>query len=147
MTSNTIHSSQGPGAQAETSELVKSQPAGRAVPEWVGKTPDTPVPPRVKLRVFEAYGGRCYLSGRKIMAGEKWQVEHKLCLALGGENRESNLAPALVAPHAEKTRQDVAMKAKADRVRKKHLGIWQSPSRKIPSPVDPWGRGRRKQNG
>ena len=25
----------------------------RSVAEWVGATPDTPVPPRVRLRVFE----------------------------------------------------------------------------------------------
>lgn len=105
----------------------------RSVPEWIGATPDTAIPARVKLRVFEAYGGRCYLSGRKIMPGDTWQMEHKLCLALGGENRESNLAPVLTAPHAEKTRNDVAMKSKADRVRKKHLGIWPGPLRKMPN--------------
>lgn len=42
---------------------------GRSVPEWIGASPDTPVPPRVRARVFEAYGGICYRSGRKIMAG------------------------------------------------------------------------------
>lgn len=95
----------------------------RAVDEWIGKNDDTPVPPRVKLRVFNAYGGVCYLSGRKIMPGERWEVEHKLALSLGGENRESNLAPALAAPHKVKTASDMKQKAKNDRVRKKHLGI------------------------
>lgn len=95
----------------------------RDVPEWVGATDDTPVPPRVKLRVFEAYGGRCYLSGRKIMAGDKWEVEHKLAIILGGQNRESNLAPALVAPHRVKTDADLAVKSKIARTRAKHLGI------------------------
>ena len=41
---------------------------GRAVPEWIGATPDTKVPERVRLRVFNAYGGVCYLSKRKIRA-------------------------------------------------------------------------------
>lgn len=106
---------------------------GRSVPEWVGKTPDTPAPARVRLRVFEAHGGRCYLSGRKIMPGDAWELEHKRALSLGGENRETNLAPALKDAHRAKTADDVARKAKADRVRKKHLGIWPAPIRKLQS--------------
>lgn len=97
---------------------------GRAVPEWIGAKPETPVPLRVKLRVFERYGGRCYLSGRRIGAGDKWDVEHRVALTLGGENRERNLAPALVAPHREKTAADVAAKSKAARTRAKFLGVW-----------------------
>ena len=31
----------------------------RSVPEWVGRTDDTPVPPRVRLRVLERFGRRC----------------------------------------------------------------------------------------
>lgn len=106
----------------------------RAVPEWIGKTDDTPVPPRVRLRVFERYGGRCYLSGRKIMSGDRWDVEHIKAISLGGENRESNLAPALTAPHKIKTRADRAAKKKADRIRKRHLGI------KSPRKITRWRR-------
>lgn len=100
----------------------------RKVEEWIGKTPDTPAPPRVRLRVFERHNGICYLSGRKIMPGDKWQLEHPQALINGGENRESNLAPALVEPHKVKTAKDVKQKAKNDRVRKRHLGI-KKPSR------------------
>jgi len=95
----------------------------REVPEWIGKTPDTPAPPRVRLRVFERHNGICYLSGRKIMAGDKWEIEHPQAIINGGENREANLAPALVEPHKVKTAEDVKQKAKNDRVRKRHLGI------------------------
>ena len=95
----------------------------REVAEWIGRTPDTPAPPRVRLRVFERYNGLCYLSGRKIMPGDKWQLEHPHALINGGENRESNLAPALVDAHKVKTAEDVKQKAKNDRVRKRHLGI------------------------
>jgi len=109
----------------------------RKVPEWIGKTPDTPAPPRVRLRVFERHNGICYLSGRKIGAGDKWQLEHPLAIINGGENRESNLAPALVEPHKEKTAEDVKQKAKNDRVRKRHLGI------KKPRTIRAW----RKFNG
>ncbi|MEL6411688.1 MAG: HNH endonuclease [Pseudomonadota bacterium] len=95
----------------------------RSVPEWIGRTPDTPAPPRVRLRVFEAHGGTCYLTDRKIRPGDDWDLEHITALCNGGENRENNLAPALKSAHQEKTKQDVAQKAKNDRVRKKHLGI------------------------
>ena len=96
---------------------------GRSTPEWIGKTPDTPIPPRVRLRVFEAHNGICGLTGQKITAADKWDCDHITALKLGGENRESNLQPALRAAHRKKTAQDVAIKAKNERVRKKHLGI------------------------
>lgn len=106
---------------------------GRSVPEWIGATPDTAIPARVRLRVFEAYGGVCYLSKRKIRPGEKWEAEHIIALTNGGENRERNLAPALVEPHKAKTANDVAIKAKTDSIRKKHLGIKSANTRKIQS--------------
>ena len=95
----------------------------RSVKEWIGATDDTPAPPRVRDRVFIRDGGVCHLSGRKIRPGEKWELEHKVALCNGGQNRESNLAPALVLPHREKTKQDRRVKAKTDKVRKRHLGI------------------------
>lgn len=95
----------------------------RAVDEWIGATDDTPVPPRVKLRVFEAYGGRCYLSGRKIMPGDKWDAEHIVAIINGGENRERNLAPALKGPHKVKTAADLKTKSKTARMKAKHLGV------------------------
>lgn len=103
----------------------------RALPEWVGATPDAKVPPRVRLRIFEAHGGVCALTGRKIRPGDKWDLDHKQALANGGEHRETNLQPVLHDAHVEKTKADVAQKAKDDRVRKRHLGIWESRS-KIP---------------
>lgn len=113
--------------------VVREPDAGRSVPEWRGKTPDTPVPDTVKLRVFRRYKGRCYLSGRKIGAGDAWEVEHIQALGLGGENRETNLAPALVEPHKEKTRQDRQSMAKADRIARKHTGIWPKSKARIKS--------------
>lgn len=95
----------------------------RAVPEWIAEHDNQKVPKRVRLRVFDAHGGICALSGRKIKAGEKWELDHKDALIKGGEHRESNLQPVLKAPHKAKTARDVAQKAKNDRVRKKHLGI------------------------
>jgi 5-methylcytosine-specific restriction protein A len=107
----------------------------RTVPEWIGATPDTPVPRAVKLRVFHRYQGVCYLSGRKIRPGDKWDAEHvkPLRSALPGEphlNRESNLAPALQDAHREKTSAENSDGAKADRIWAKHNGTW--PKSKTP---------------
>ncbi len=109
----------------------------RTVAEWIGATDDAKVPDSVKVRVFERYGGKCYLSGIKIEAGMAWELEHIVALCNGGEHRESNFAPALVAPHKDKTRADRRVKAKNDRVRKKHLGL------KKPRKITRW----RKFNG
>lgn len=97
---------------------------GRTLPEWIGKTPDAKIPARVRVRVFERHGGRCHLSGRKIMAGEPWDCDHVVALINGGEHCESNLAPALRSKHREKTAEDVAVKSKTHRMRAKHLGQW-----------------------
>jgi 5-methylcytosine-specific restriction endonuclease McrA len=111
----------------------------REVPEWIGKTDDTPAPPRVRLRVFEAHGGVCHITGQKIMPGDKWELDHIVALVNGGENRETNLAPALSSAHKAKTAQDVAQKAKDRRVRAKHVGAApQSKSRLPGAKNSPW---------
>lgn len=102
---------------------MMSVPGERSVPEWIGATPDTPVPPRVKLRVLKRFGYRCYLTGIEIKPGDKWDAEHVLAIINGGENRESNLAPALKVAHAGKTKVDLAIKAKRDKSQKKRFGI------------------------
>ena len=93
----------------------------RSVPEWIGSTPDAKIPDRVKLRIFDREQGRCWISGRKIMPGEPWDLDHKVALINGGEHRESNLFPALRDKHREKTRGDVAEKAAIYATRKRHL--------------------------
>lgn len=101
----------------------------RAVPEWIGKAPDTPIPPRVKLRVFERDGGRCKECTRKVGPGHMpFQIDHATAIINRGENRESNLQVLCSHCHAIKTGQDVAEKSKVARVRSKHLGI-KKPSR------------------
>ena len=95
----------------------------RSVEIWVGKTHDSAIPARVRLRVFEREGGRCWLSGRKIRPGEPWDLDHKVALINGGSHSEDNLAPALRDKHRLKTAEDVAEKAVVARKRTKHLGI------------------------
>lgn len=97
---------------------------GRAVKEWIGKTPDSRPPPHVRLRIFDRYDGVCHWSGIKIRPGDHWDVDHVQALCNGGENRESNMAPILCGkPHKEKTAKDVAEKAAVYRKRSAHLGL------------------------
>lgn len=100
----------------------------RAVKEWIGKTPDAKVPPRVRLRIWERENGTCHLTGRKILAGDEWDLDHKIALINGGEHRESNLFPALRDKHREKTKQDVAEKAKVAAIKKRDIGIRKEPT-------------------
>lgn len=104
----------------------------RAVPEWVGKTPDSKPPAHVRVRIFDAHGGKCHIAKRKIRIGEDWDLDHVTALINGGENRESNLAPALRDKHREKTARDVAEKSRNYRKRAKHIGAF-APRKKIQS--------------
>lgn len=114
---------------------------GRKVDEWIGSSPDAAIPPRVRLRVFERYGGTCQLTGRKIMPGDKWDLDHVKPLAMGGEHRESNLQPVLKSAHIEKTKHDVAELAKARRLAAKHAGIEKRKGKPMPgSKASGWKR-------
>lgn len=103
----------------------------RSVDEWIGKTDDSAVPPRVRVRRFDAFGGICYLSGIKIRPGMKWELHHIIALINGGQHRESNLAPVLYDAHKKQTRLDVAEKKMLNRKRSKHIGVKKA-SRPIP---------------
>ena len=104
----------------------------RTVAEWIGKTPESKIPDRVKLRIVLAQEDKCALSGQKFRPGDKIEYDHKIALINGGENRESNLQAVLATEHKKKTAQDVSQKAKNDRVRKKHFGINSGPRSVIP---------------
>jgi 5-methylcytosine-specific restriction protein A len=93
----------------------------RSVSEWIGKNDDSVPPPRVRIRVWEKWNGRCHITGRRIYPGDKWELDHIKPLIMQGENRESNLAPALTHAHREKTRDEVKIKAKVARARGKHI--------------------------
>lgn len=102
----------------------------RSVPEWIGKTPDTPTPARVKLRILAEQFDFC-LCGAIFGARCKPEFDHIIALINGGENRQSNIEALCKSCHAIKTGADVAEKSKVARVRKKHLGI-AKPKRPMP---------------
>jgi 5-methylcytosine-specific restriction enzyme A len=112
----------------------------RNVEEWIGKTDDQAIPPRVRLRVFERTSGNCAECTRRLQPGG-WACDHIVALVNGGQHRESNLRALCNEPcHSSKTAQDVAEKSKVRRKRAKHVGIKRS-GRKIPGSV---GTGIRK---
>jgi hypothetical protein len=86
----------------------------------------------------------CQETGRKIAAGEAWDCDHTIALINGGEHREGNLRPVLRAAHRAKTKDDVALKAKTARVRKKHIGLAKA---KCPLPGSKASRWKRKISG
>lgn len=100
----------------------------RTVKEWIAKHDNEKIPPRVRLRVFANHNGKCHISGRTIRAGEPWECNHIVALVNGGEHRETNLAPALVDKHREKTKEDVAEKSRVYRKAAKNICI-RKPSR------------------
>lgn len=106
------------------SELVDLPvPGRRSVPEWIGKTPDEPFPPRVRLRILLRYDRKCADCGRIIRPGKPWTTDHKVAIINGGENRESNGQPLCEFCVKPKDAADAALKAKDAAVSKAHYGI------------------------
>ncbi|MGA0604924.1 HNH endonuclease [Phenylobacterium sp. VNQ135] len=104
----------------------------RAVAEWIADHPDQAIPDRIKARIFDRYDGKCALTGRKLQIGE-YDFDHIKRLRDGGEHRESNLHPVWRPKHREKTAEENKAGAKAERMRRKHLGLWKGSGRKLKS--------------
>lgn len=85
-----------------------------------------------RVRVFDRAAGLCHLCGQKIHVGQRWDVEHVKPLSMGGADDETNMQPAHASCHAGKTAAEAGPRAKADRIRARHLGIIAKPTRPIP---------------
>lgn len=96
----------------------------RTVKEWHGRTDDSPIPPRVRLRVFLRNGGTCCCGcTRKISPGDGWETDHIIAIVNGGKNCESNLQTLLRECHKHKTKIDVDTKSRTYQKRKTHYGL------------------------
>jgi 5-methylcytosine-specific restriction protein A len=95
----------------------------REVPEWVGRTPDSDPPKRVKDRIVKRQLGRCAGCNEQFGAARQPEFDHCHAIINGGENRETNIQALCPFCHAPKTKVDVAIKSKDARVRGKHLGL------------------------
>ena len=116
---------------ARKPRIAKAQ--GRSVTEWIGRDNDDRPPPHIAQRIFDRHGGVCHISGHKIVPGDEWDVEHVKALEDGGENREANMAPAWRPKHREKTAKENSQRKKADRIRRKHIGVKPPAKKKFPS--------------
>lgn len=97
---------------------------GRAVPEWIGRNPDTPCPDHVKVRVFLRQSRKCARTGRPYRPGDVLIGDHIKRLKDGGENREGNIQIILERKaHDEKTADENRQGAKELRLQKKHYGL------------------------
>jgi len=94
----------------------------RSTEEWIGKTDDSAIPPRVRLRVFASSNGHCVVCNCRLVSN-RWQADHITALINGGENRESNLRAVCSNCQTVKTKADVAEKSKINRIRLKHIGV------------------------
>ena len=100
----------------------------RSVPLWSSDNHDAAIPTRVRVRLFEAAGGRCAACQRKLGPGDKWQADHIVPLISGGMHSEANLQVLCDWCHKAKSLEDVAIKSKSARIRANHV-LPRQPSR------------------
>ena len=95
----------------------------RSLDEWVGKSDDTLVPPRVKLRVWDRSQGKCEVCTRKLHNGDRWECDHIIALINGGANAENNLRVCCAWCHKRKSAEDVAQKSFEYKRKSRNAGI------------------------
>lgn len=87
-----------------------------------------------RARIFLAHEGVCWLCKAKIAADTPYDIDHQVSRELGGSDDDDNLAPAHKDCHREKTKLDVAMIAKSNRIRRANGPVEMRKKRKaIPS--------------
>lgn len=92
-----------------------------------------------RLEIFESHKGICHLCNTKITVADKWDLDHVIPLALGGEDTAANLSPAHDVCHRDKTAiTDVPAIAKGERIRAKHTGAWRSRRPMVGSKSSGW---------
>lgn len=96
----------------------------------------------VRARVFDAAGGLCHICGGKITASDAWDVEHRMPLALGGADDETNMSPAHKVCHRAKSADDIGRIRKADRQRAKFIGAKPTKFRRPAGIRFDWKQGR-----
>lgn len=85
--------------------------------------------PARRARIIERDGGKCVRACCETPT-DRLQVDHIVCLALGGSDKDWNLETLCFGHHALKTKADVAAVARAKRRQLSHIG-------KKPPPTQP----------
>jgi hypothetical protein len=89
-----------------------------------------------RARVLARFNGKCASPG--CSRADSLEIDHTIPLELGGADEDHNLRPLCTYHHRMKTKLDVAMIAKARRIRKREAGETR-PKRPIPPRVNAWG--------
>lgn len=85
--------------------------------------PRSSISTKRRLAIFMAGNGHCDICGGKILPGDRWEVSHRIPLALGGADDDSNMFPAHYGCHRASTAQaDVPAIARAKRREARHIG-------------------------
>lgn len=95
----------------------------RSTEEWIGKNDDQAIPERVRLRIFERDGRRCYLCALEIRVSDGLDFHHHPPLADGGEHRESRIYSVHRKCHRLVTATEAMARAETRQTVKKHYGI------------------------
>lgn len=110
----------------------------RATDEWIGKSDDADIPPRVKDRISRAAEDCCMRCRREIGGKLRAEFDHATPLILGGKHCESNLQLLCNECHGLKTKLDVKLKSRVAKSRKKRLGFEKKTSRFPGARTSPW---------
>jgi len=98
----------------------------------------------VKLAAFQRAAGRCEKCTSRLSVG-KFQFDHVIADAMGGEPTLKNCEVLCLACHGEKTAgSDIPAIAKVKRVRLRHIGARRSAS---PMPGSRLSKWKRKMDG
>jgi len=88
---------------------------------------------KARLALLKAHNATCHICGGEIQTGQKWDVEHVIPIAMGGDDELTNMRPAHAKCHRDKTDADIAAIAKAKRREIKHTGAKAPPKVKLRS--------------
>jgi 5-methylcytosine-specific restriction endonuclease McrA len=77
---------------------------------------------KARLTFLKSHKSICHICGGAIQAGDAWELEHVIPLAMGGDDAPENWRPAHKKCHADKTRDDLCRIAKAKRIEISHHG-------------------------
>lgn len=101
-----------------------------------------------RARIFLEHDGICWLCKVKIGADEPYDIDHMVARELMGDgaDEDGNLAPAHKDCHKAKTKRDVAMIAKSNRIIRKANPETRKRGKPIPKPSNPWPKGRKMQS-
>lgn len=72
-------------------------------------------------KIYARHDGKCASCGRKLMAGDDYEIDHKIALANGGTDDDDNLQLLCEGCHILKTGDDVSEAAKGKRRFRKHV--------------------------